>query len=104
MPPVCLSEVCYWRRSTGRAAALTSDALNSTAAQVAAKAGYDIPSSCLSGQCGACEVEVTKTDRVTGAKSSGMVRSCIAGFPPGYSRVEVEDLADAIWGADGMDM
>lgn len=32
-----------------------------------------------------------------------VVRACIAGVPPGYSRIEVDVLDDPIWGADGWD-
>jgi hypothetical protein len=32
-----------------------------------------------------------------------VVRSCQAAVPPGYARLEVCELVDAIWGVDGFD-
>ena len=32
-----------------------------------------------------------------------VVRACIAAIPPGYSRIEIAPLVDAIWGSDGWD-
>ena len=44
--------------------------------------------------------------RKIGGGSDGapvVVRSCVAGVPPGYDRVEVDLMEDAIWGVDGYD-
>eukprot|EP00775_Hariotina_reticulata_P002269 gene2269-2581_t len=32
-----------------------------------------------------------------------VVRACITKLPPGYSRIEVAQMEDAIWGLDGFD-
>lgn len=32
-----------------------------------------------------------------------VVRACITKVPPGYSRIEVAQMQDAIWGLDGFD-
>jgi hypothetical protein len=35
--------------------------------------------------------------------SPAVVRACVTKLPPGYSRVEVAQMQDAIWGLDGFD-
>ena len=37
------------------------------------------------------------------AASPAVVRACITKVPPGYSRIEVAQMDDAIWGLDGFD-
>lgn len=37
------------------------------------------------------------------ATSTAVVRACITKVPPGYSRIEVAQMEDAIWGLDGFD-
>lgn len=32
-----------------------------------------------------------------------IVRSCITAIPPGYDRIEINDLVDGAWGVDGYD-
>jgi len=80
--------------------------------QVAERCGITIPGGCYSGNCGICEVEVTKfSDAAAAAAAAGsssskgaVVRACVARLPPGYARVEIESLQDdAIWGLDGFD-
>jgi len=66
---------------------------------VAEKLGVGLPYSCMTGQCGACEVEIVKTDAATGEQSTSTVRACVAAFPRGYSKVRVDELGDAIWGS-----
>ena len=51
----------------------------------------------MTGSCGACEVEITKTDAVTGETSTGVVRACVAAFPRGYTEVLVSDFDDMVW-------
>jgi hypothetical protein len=41
-------------------------------------------------------------DKAAGS-SPAVVRACITGVPPGYSRIEVAQMDDAIWGVDGFD-
>lgn len=41
-------------------------------------------------------------DKAAGS-SPAVVRACIAKVPPGYSRIEVAQMEDAIWGLDGFD-
>jgi hypothetical protein len=89
---------------------------------VAAKAGdniYDLAEKngidtitvgCCSGNCGVCEVEVRK---YSGLGESGgttdndaasiVVRSCVTPLPPGYGRIEINELIDDVWGLDGYD-
>jgi len=66
-------------------------------------AGVFIPTGCNSGSCGMCEMEVRK---FCGSADDGtplVVRTCIAGVPPGYDRLEIAQLDDPIWGTDGWD-
>ncbi|KAF6266426.1 hypothetical protein COO60DRAFT_452880 [Scenedesmus sp. NREL 46B-D3] len=75
---------------------------------VAQRGGVAIPTGCWQGNCGVCEVEVFKysgdADKDSSAGSSpAVVRACITKLPPGYSRVEVAQMQDAIWGLDGFD-
>jgi hypothetical protein len=43
-------------------------------------------------------------DKDSSAGSSpAVVRACVTKLPPGYSRVEVAQMQDAIWGLDGFD-
>lgn len=37
------------------------------------------------------------------ATSPAVVRACVTKLPPGYSRIEVAQMQDAIWGLDGYD-
>lgn len=37
------------------------------------------------------------------ASSPAVVRACVTKLPPGYARVEVAAMSDAIWGLDGFD-
>lgn len=42
-------------------------------------------------------------DTAAAAATPAVVRACITKLPPGYSRVEVAQMQDAIWGLDGFD-
>jgi ferredoxin len=56
-----------------------------TAAQAA---GFPIPTGCLGGSCGACEIEV----------NGRVVRACIASVPPSRSgELTVELASDPYW-------
>jgi hypothetical protein len=72
---------------------------------VAARCKADIPTGCLHGSCGVCEVELFKYD--ADGKEAGspvVMRACVAKVPRGWSRIEVGFLsADAVWGQDGWD-
>jgi hypothetical protein len=48
-------------------------------------------------------VEVVKVDGSGVASAPMVARSCVAGIPPGYARIEIDDIVDAIWGVDGYD-
>lgn len=51
-------------------------------------AGFSIPTGCLGGSCGACEIEV----------NGRMVRACIATVPPIRSgELRVELASDPFW-------
>ncbi len=68
------------------------------------RCGVSIPLSCGRGDCGTCEMEVRKWDLAGDQGGTAVVRTCIAAVPPGYTRLEVDAMEDAIWGADGFDM
>ncbi|KAH7615926.1 hypothetical protein NADE_000763 [Nannochloris sp. 'desiccata'] len=87
---------------------------------VAAKAGdniYDLAEKngidtitvgCCSGNCGVCEVEVRKYHEGESAETTDdaaaiVIRSCVTPLPPGYARIEINELIDDIWGLDGYD-
>jgi ferredoxin len=56
--------------------------------QAAADAGIAIPTGCLSGSCGACEIEV----------NGKVVRACISTVPPSKSgQLTVEFATDPYW-------
>lgn len=56
--------------------------------QAAREAGFSIPTGCLGGSCGACEIEV----------NGRVVRACIARVPPSRSgRLDVELASDPYW-------
>jgi hypothetical protein len=66
------------------------------------------PERCCRGPC--CrrshklQVEVFKYTGDAQADASvtpAVVRACITKLPPGYSRIEVAQMDDAIWGLDG---
>lgn len=70
------------------------DGTTSTAASgvpwlaAAQAAGIHIPTGCLGGSCGACEIEV----------NGRMVRACISTVPPNRSgRLQVELATDPFW-------
>lgn len=49
------------------------------------------------------QVEVVKVDASGVAAAPVVVRSCIAGIPPGYAKIEIDEIVDTIWGVDGLD-
>lgn len=56
--------------------------------RVAAAAGVSIPTGCMGGSCGACEIEVNGT----------VVRACISTVPGSKSsRLSVEFASDPYW-------
>ena len=56
--------------------------------QTAADAGVAIPTGCLGGSCGACEIEV----------NGKVVRACISTLPPSKSgELTVEFATDPYW-------
>ncbi len=56
--------------------------------QAAREAGMAIPTGCLGGSCGACEIEV----------NGRVVRACIATVPPSRSgSLRVELASDPTW-------
>ncbi|PNW87890.1 hypothetical protein CHLRE_01g006100v5 [Chlamydomonas reinhardtii] len=77
---------------------------------VASRCKADIPTGCLHGSCGVCEVELFKyqVDAESGeAREAGnpvVMRACVAKVPRGWGRVEVGMMAiDQVWGQDGWD-
>jgi len=64
------------------------EAVGSSWLAVAAKAGLLIPTGCLGGSCGACEIEV----------NGQVVRACIATVPAARSgQLAVELASDPYW-------
>jgi ferredoxin len=55
---------------------------------VAERAGVMIPTGCVMGSCGACEVEL---------EGIGDIRSCISSVPPGYPHLTVNLFSDPTW-------
>lgn len=56
--------------------------------EAARDAGFSIPTGCLGGSCGACEIDVNGTT----------IRACIATVPPSRSGVLTVELAtDPYW-------
>ena len=53
----------------------------------AAQAGVSIPTGCLGGSCGACEIEV----------NGELVRACISSVPSGNDLLQVELASDPYW-------
>lgn len=70
---------------------------------VAERCNISIPLSCGRGDCGSCEMEVKKWNLGGSQAATSVVRTCIAAVPPGYDRLEIDAMEDAIWGADGFD-
>ena len=50
-------------------------------------AGVSIPTGCLGGSCGACEIEV----------NGELLRACISSIPSANSTLEVEFASDPHW-------
>ena len=66
----------------------TQETVGSDWLQAAAKAGVAIPTGCLGGSCGACEIEV----------NGKVVRACIGTVPPSKSgHLTVEFATDPYW-------
>ena len=66
----------------------TQETVGSDWLQAAAKAGVAIPTGCLGGSCGACEIEV----------NGKVVRACISTVPPSKSgHLTVEFATDPYW-------
>lgn len=55
---------------------------------VAERAGVFIPTGCLMGSCGACEVEL---------EGSGETRCCISSVPPGQDQITINLFCDPTW-------
>ena len=55
--------------------------------QAAADAGIAIPTGCLGGSCGACEIEV----------NGELVRACISSVPKSTELLQVELASDPYW-------
>ena len=66
----------------------TRESIGSDWLQAAADAGVAIPTGCLGGSCGACEIEV----------NGKVVRACISTVPPSKSgHLTVEFATDPYW-------
>eukprot|EP00879_Flechtneria_rotunda_P019517 GHRR01020501.1.p1 GENE.GHRR01020501.1~~GHRR01020501.1.p1 ORF type:complete len:177 (+),score=47.00 GHRR01020501.1:55-585(+) len=102
--PAAKTIAVYFRDEDIVASAAVGDEL----VEVAQKCGVVIPTGCWSGNCGVCEVEVYKytgnaEHDKSAAASPAVVRACITKLPPGYSKIEMAQMQDAIWGLDGCD-
>ena len=49
------------------------------------------------------QMEVRKYAGTPGDGAPIVVRTCIAAVPPGYTRLEISQLDDPMWGGDGWD-
>ena len=66
----------------------TRESIGTDWLQTAADAGVAIPTGCLGGSCGACEIEV----------NGKVVRACIGTVPPSKSgHLTVEFATDPYW-------
>ena len=66
----------------------SSESIGTDWLQAAAGAGVAIPTGCLGGSCGACEIEV----------NGKVVRACIGTVPPSKSgHLTVEFATDPYW-------
>ena len=75
--------VIHWPHGRSTTAASGSDWL-----QAAQAAGFSIPTGCLGGSCGACEIDV----------NGQTVRACIATVPAAISgELAVELASDPYW-------
>ena len=73
----------HWPNGHSSQVAAGSDWLDA-----ARQAGFPIPTGCLGGSCGACEIEV----------NGRTVRACIATVPPSRSgELRVELVSDPYW-------
>ena len=73
----------HWPHGRSTSAAVSSDWL-----QAALAAGFSIPTGCLGGSCGACEIDV----------NGQTVRACIATVPASRSgELTVELSVDPSW-------
>ena len=55
--------------------------------KAAYEANVDIPSGCLGGSCGACEIEV----------NGEVIRACINKIPGNSNKIKVEFFTDPYW-------
>eukprot|EP00241_Pyramimonas_parkeae_P009065 CAMPEP_0114261840 /NCGR_PEP_ID=MMETSP0058-20121206/21389_1 /TAXON_ID=36894 /ORGANISM="Pyramimonas parkeae, CCMP726" /LENGTH=82 /DNA_ID=CAMNT_0001377477 /DNA_START=384 /DNA_END=632 /DNA_ORIENTATION=- len=70
--------------------------------EVAMSAGVDIPSSCLTGHCGSCEVEVEgwTVEGCANGSAKEVVRACVSPIPCGTRSLVVDELNDGVWGSE----
>ena len=67
---------------------ITQERIGADWLQAAANAGISIPTGCLGGSCGACEIEV----------NGKVVRACISTVPPSKSgQLTVDFATDPHW-------
>ena len=75
---------------------------------VAERLGVVLPTGCLEGTCGTCEVEIKKyktqdaLQAVLDGSDAGevpgiVVRGCITRVPPGYALISVNTMFDPLW-------
>ena len=63
------------------------DDLSKRAVEAAHAAGVSIPTGCLGGSCGACEIEI----------NGELVRACISSVPNSNEPLQVELASDPYW-------
>ena len=67
---------------------ITQERIGADWLQTASEAGISIPTGCLGGSCGACEIEV----------NGKVVRACISTVPPSKSgELTVDFATDPYW-------
>ncbi|WP_353292291.1 2Fe-2S iron-sulfur cluster-binding protein [Synechococcus sp. M16CYN] len=66
----------------------TTETIGENWLKTASKVGMSIPTGCMGGSCGACEIEV----------NGRLVRACVSTVPPSKSgRLIVSFVADPYW-------
>lgn len=71
--------------------------------EVASTAGVDLQYGCFTGSCGVCEMELRKFDGQGAEGAAVVVRTCVAVVPSGFSRIQLAEMQDSVWGMDGFD-
>jgi len=68
---------------------------------VVERLGVSLPTGCLEGTCGTCEVEIKKYKDAGDLEDASVpgivVRGCITKVPPGYGLITINSMFDPLW-------